>query len=38
MIMQADPYRFMKAVWAVNRKTIRFASARTEGSDFNLWD
>ena len=38
VIVEADPNRFVKAIWSVNRKTIRFASTRTEGSDFNLWD
>lgn len=38
VVMEADPNRFMKPIWAINSKTIRFASARTEGSNFNLWD
>ena len=38
VVVEADPNRFVKAIWSVDRKTIRFASTRTEGSDFNLWD
>jgi hypothetical protein len=38
MVMEADPNRLMKSVWPVNSKSIGFAPARTEGSDFNLWD
>jgi hypothetical protein len=36
--VEADPNRFVKPIWAIYSKTIRFASTRTEGSDFNLWD
>jgi hypothetical protein len=38
VVMKPDPNRFVKPIWAINGKTIRLASARTEGSDFNFWD
>ena len=38
VIVEANPNRFVETIWSVDRKTIRFASTRTEGSDFNLWD